>query len=308
MSMLDRLANDYLHNMPIRVASKEEPNDIKLPEKWAAWHGGLNIHAFLRDQKYDSKALTSSKTDDEYVSALAEKCANDDLAPVQAASNRVRDFKRAYRYGLAAEDSGNHRVAQLFFDRCRSLIMGAIQTSPDDYIYPKGYHPTKSAVEIHRDSYPHAHSELTNFVTAQGEADKTSSDDMRKVFLSRADLSAAERRRIRQMSASEFGRLVDAIKADTTKVAKSSLDWKDLLTTRYSKVQLAPERKDHQRIQDIVDRNTTDEKMNAAASRMAKSITDAAKAYRRARAAEDINFHDMAKIFDDRAKAIVGLW
>ncbi len=111
------------------------------------------------------------------------------------------------------------------------------------------------------------------------------------------------------MSAAEFGRLVESIKVDVqAKVARDGVGWHDLLTTRYNKEQLTPERKDHGRIQDIIDRNPTDAKMAAAAARMAKAITDAAKSYRRAKAAEDINFHDLASIFYKRAEALVKEW
>jgi hypothetical protein len=314
MSMIDRLAAAYLADPRsfARTASEQAPapkREIRLPDKWMGWHGGLNIHAFVRDQKYDSKVVSCSKTDVEYVTDLASKCSNDDYAVVSKASNKIRDFKRAYRYGVAAEDEGHHRVAQMFFERCRNLIMSALEESPDTFTYPKGYHPTKTSLEIHRDSYPHTHSELTHFVTAQSEADVVASEDLRKTFLSRADLSAAERRRVRQMSAAEFNRLVEDIKAEAQSKTARGPSWLDLLQTRYSKDELAPESKDRRRVEDMsVKAKGSNEKMLQLARNMAKAITDAAKAYRRARAAESANYHDIAEIFDARAQAIVDLW
>ena len=304
--MIDRLASIYVADTTQTPAA---PQELRLPEKWTAWHGGLNIHAFLKDQKYDTKSVTCSKEDSEYVAGLASKCANNDYSPIQTASNKVRDFRRAYRYGAAADEDGQHQIAQMFFDRCRSLVLAAFGSDPDGFTYPKGYHPTKTALEIHRDTYPHTHSELSHFVSAQGDADKVSSEDTRKTFLSRADLSTPERRRIRQMSAAEFDRLVDSIRTDVQSKVAREPSWMELLKTRYGDKELAPESKDTKRIDDLAEKSKYDaDKMQQFARNMAKAITDAAKAYRRGRAAENENYHDLADIFYDRSEAIVNGW
>ena len=252
--------------------------------------------------------MSATKQDSDYVVGLAQKCSGEDYGPIQTASNRVRDFKRAYRYGLAAEEEGQAQVAQMFYDRCRQLILAAIETDPDGFAYPKGYHPTKTALEVHRDTYPHTHQELMHFVAAQSEADKVSSDDLRKTFLSRADLSANERRRIRQMSAAEFDRIVDGIRSES-KVARDELNWNTLLTTRYNATELSPDAKDRKRIEDIATKANYDKaKMQQFARNMAKAITDAGKAYRRGKAAENENYHDLAEIFFARAEDLVNAW
>jgi hypothetical protein len=70
-----------------------------------------------------------------------------------------------------------------------------------------------------------------------------------------------------------------------------------------------PDAKDTKRIEDMVKgsiegQNLNRTKLNQKATNMAKSITSADKAYRRAMAAEAENYHDVAKIFYDRANAL----
>jgi hypothetical protein len=76
--------------------------------------------------------------------------------------------------------------------------------------------------------------------------------------------------------------------------------------------------KDRKRVEDIVkkslaagrdedggvDYDKVDEKAMNLVSQMAKSIRSADKAYRRALAAEDENFHDLAEVFYDRAQEL----
>jgi len=63
--------------------------------------------------------------------------------------------------------------------------------------------------------------------------------------------------------------------------------------------------KDRGRIEDMVKRADGNEtKLLQMATRMAKSIKDGFKALRRGLAAEDENYHAIAKIFFDRAKAL----
>ena len=65
------------------------------------------------------------------------------------------------------------------------------------------------------------------------------------------------------------------------------------------------EDKDVVRIEGIVAKAKGDrDKENQLATNMANSITDGAKALRRGRAAEEQNFHNIAKIFFDRAKTL----
>jgi len=61
--------------------------------------------------------------------------------------------------------------------------------------------------------------------------------------------------------------------------------------------------KDTMRITDIIRKAGGDwnEKAKALARQMANAITDAAKAVRRARAAEEENWHEMASIFFNRS-------
>lgn len=67
--------------------------------------------------------------------------------------------------------------------------------------------------------------------------------------------------------------------------------------------------KDLRRIEDMIDRayavttkngKTSSVRLLEAANRMANAIKDASKAMRRARAAEEINYHDVAAIFYNR--------
>lgn len=66
------------------------------------------------------------------------------------------------------------------------------------------------------------------------------------------------------------------------------------------------DRKDSMRIQGILDKSKGDTgKAKRLAQSMANKITDAAKAKRRAKAAEDENFHDLAAIFYKRFYELV---
>lgn len=68
------------------------------------------------------------------------------------------------------------------------------------------------------------------------------------------------------------------------------------------------EDKDAMRISDIVRKSGGDDSKAAAlAQRMANSITDVSKALRRARAAEDQNYNDLAAIFYNRYKQLGGV-
>ncbi len=63
--------------------------------------------------------------------------------------------------------------------------------------------------------------------------------------------------------------------------------------------------KDEQRIQDIISKANGDvEKIKQLAQAMANKIQDPIKAYSRGEAAENDNYHDVAKIFFDRAEAL----
>lgn len=64
--------------------------------------------------------------------------------------------------------------------------------------------------------------------------------------------------------------------------------------------------KDTQRIQDIVQKSGGDKnKMMQLAQRMANTISNLDKAVARARAAEEDNYHDLAKVFFDRADTLM---
>ncbi len=66
--------------------------------------------------------------------------------------------------------------------------------------------------------------------------------------------------------------------------------------------------KDAKRIEDLIRKAGGDlAKEVQLAQAMAKSITDADKAERRGLAAEDENFHSVAAVFFERAKALRGL-
>lgn len=66
--------------------------------------------------------------------------------------------------------------------------------------------------------------------------------------------------------------------------------------------------KDKMRIQDIHDKANGDKsKMLRLAQTMCKLITDKTKALRRGMAAEDLNFHDIAKLFFQRANELSGV-
>jgi len=62
--------------------------------------------------------------------------------------------------------------------------------------------------------------------------------------------------------------------------------------------------KDEMRINAMVDKATDDKHLIRLATTMAKRITKGEKAYNRAEAAEDQNYHDVAEIFYDRAKEL----
>lgn len=64
---------------------------------------------------------------------------------------------------------------------------------------------------------------------------------------------------------------------------------------------LNPEPKDYKRIEDMVNKSKDDKHLLALAQNMANKITDYSKAIRRAKAAEDENYHEVAKIFYERA-------
>lgn len=65
---------------------------------------------------------------------------------------------------------------------------------------------------------------------------------------------------------------------------------------------IRPEAKDHKRISDMVNKARDDAHLLQLAGNMANAITDGPKAMRRARAAEAINYHDVADIFYERAR------
>lgn len=65
-----------------------------------------------------------------------------------------------------------------------------------------------------------------------------------------------------------------------------------------------PQEKDFKRIRDLIRKAPSHEKAVQLAQNMAKSITDAGKAYRRGRAAEEDNYHSLAEIFFNRAEAL----
>lgn len=68
---------------------------------------------------------------------------------------------------------------------------------------------------------------------------------------------------------------------------------------------IKPDSKDEMRINDIATKtNNNPIKMKKVAQVMANKITDGKKAYRRGLAAEDENYHDLAKIFFDRARQL----
>ncbi len=67
-----------------------------------------------------------------------------------------------------------------------------------------------------------------------------------------------------------------------------------------------PDSKDHQRIDDMIQKSKDDNHLLRLAEQMAKSIKDPEKAYRRALAAEAVNFHDVAAIFFDRSRDLGG--
>jgi hypothetical protein len=60
--------------------------------------------------------------------------------------------------------------------------------------------------------------------------------------------------------------------------------------------------KDVMRINSMIDKSKDDEHLVRLATTMAKRIKNAEKAHNRGLAAEDINYHDIAKIFFDRAE------
>ena len=64
------------------------------------------------------------------------------------------------------------------------------------------------------------------------------------------------------------------------------------------------EAKDYKRIEDMVAKARDREHLLQLAQNMAKAITDGAKANRRGLAAEDDNYHQVAKVFFDRAVAL----
>lgn len=67
---------------------------------------------------------------------------------------------------------------------------------------------------------------------------------------------------------------------------------------------IRPEAKDHKRISDMVNKARDDAHLLQLAGNMANAITDGPKAMRRARAAEAINYHDVAAIFFRRAQQL----
>jgi hypothetical protein len=62
--------------------------------------------------------------------------------------------------------------------------------------------------------------------------------------------------------------------------------------------------KDERRINDMINKSKDDAHLLRLAKTMASRIKDKKKAVRRARAAEDINYHDVAKVFYDRAEEL----
>ena len=72
-----------------------------------------------------------------------------------------------------------------------------------------------------------------------------------------------------------------------------------------ARLKIEPESKDYMRIDDMARKAKDHNHMLRLATQMAMSITDYSKAIRRCRAAEDDNWHDVAKIFMDRADQIL---
>jgi transposase len=81
------------------------------------------------------------------------------------------------------------------------------------------------------------------------------------------------------------------------------------------KGKLEPDSKDKRRVQDMIDKlwydkglrgDAFDAAMERKCHQMARSIKDPAKAWRRAEAFTDVNYHDCAAIFYDRARALAG--
>jgi len=64
--------------------------------------------------------------------------------------------------------------------------------------------------------------------------------------------------------------------------------------------------KDKKRINDMIQKSQDENHLMRLANQMANSIKDPKKAMSRARAAEDINYHDVAEIFFNRAKSLGG--
>ncbi len=62
--------------------------------------------------------------------------------------------------------------------------------------------------------------------------------------------------------------------------------------------------KDKKRIDDLMDKAKDDKHAVRLATTMAKRIKDKKKALRRAYAAEDWNYHDVARVFYDRAEEL----
>ena len=62
--------------------------------------------------------------------------------------------------------------------------------------------------------------------------------------------------------------------------------------------------KDIKRIEDMASKSKDDEHMISLAKTMAGRITNYDKAYNRGLAAEDQNYHDVAKVFFDRAEEL----
>lgn len=64
------------------------------------------------------------------------------------------------------------------------------------------------------------------------------------------------------------------------------------------------EMKDYQRIETMINKAKDDEHLLRMATTMAKRIKNYEKAYNRGLAAEDVNYHDVAEIFFNRAKEL----
>ena len=62
--------------------------------------------------------------------------------------------------------------------------------------------------------------------------------------------------------------------------------------------------KDEKRINDMISKAKDDDHLLKLATQMANSIKDSTKALRRAYAAEDQNYHDVAGVFYKRAKQL----